>query len=402
MKEINALAKNDEKKAKEEFIQLIRDLHSEREFEKILELSRTANGKKFKTDIFEIAYAYRELDYNNEAEKIYKEILKKYPDNVAVLNNLTLILEEKNGIRDAFYLIEKAYALEPEDEVVKNNYQRIEEKIAEVEASERMQKNACLNLEDENEFVRAKLNEFIYNVEKDPGYKNEEIYIANWKFKVLMKTNEGIADSLKIQWLEKGYIIDLGKRDSRYVKCYKLNPFLKKSLEEIKQYEINKNWIENFESVNKLTLMKIDYFKNKVRLNKAKSKYRDMFLRDYDEIVLNYIFKNSKSTIILAGSLVEMLLIYYCEKKKVKIISYTRNNKKVSKNIYDVQLNDLLLYFDENNIFSKQLFHLGNITRIYRNFIHPGRELKESNKLAFSQAEICYQSLNEIIKTVIR
>lgn len=125
-------------------------------------------------------------------------------------------------------------------------------------------------------------------------------------------------------------------------------------------------------------------------------------LRDYDEIVINYILKNSKTVVILAGSIIETLLIYYCEKKKINEIEISRGKKILVKKIYETQLNELLIFANEMKLFPKHVYYLGNVARIYRNYIHPGKELKDGYSLDFGKAEICFSSLQELINEIVR
>jgi hypothetical protein len=77
-------------------------------------------------------------------------------------------------------------------------------------------------------------------------------------------------------------------------------------------------------------------------------------------------------------------------------------NKTINKNLFDCTLNDLLIYCENNKILEKQFVHLGNISRIYRNFIHPGKEVKEAEILDESKAKLCYISVTEIIKGIVK
>jgi hypothetical protein len=109
---------------------------------------------------------------------------------------------------------------------------------------------------------------------------------------------------------------------------------------------------------------------------------------------------NDKAVVILSGSIVEMLLIYFCEKKKVKNISYQRHSKMISKKLYECDLGDLLSYFEENKYLGDVVIHMGNISRIYRNFVHPGKELREQMVLDQAKANLCFVSTLEILNRV--
>jgi hypothetical protein len=110
--------------------------------------------------------------------------------------------------------------------------------------------------------------------------------------------------------------------------------------------------------------------------------------------------KNNKAVVILSGSIVETLLIYYCEKKQIKDISYQRHSKAISKKLYESDLGDILSYFEQNRFLGDAVVHMGNISRIYRNFVHPGKELREQETLDDTKANICFISTLEILKRI--
>jgi hypothetical protein len=43
---------------------------------------------------------------------------------------------------------------------------------------------------------------------------------------------------------------------------------------------------------------------------------------------------------------------------------------------------------------------MGNISRIYRNFVHPGKELREAESLNQAKADLCFVSTIEILLSV--
>ena len=113
--------------------------------------------------------------------------------------------------------------------------------------------------------------------------------------------------------------------------------------------------------------------------------------------------KNEKSVIILAGSLVEAVLMYYCEEEQeITYLYQQRKNKRtVKRDLYDSDLAEILHYLQEKKILSDLFVHIGNIARIYRNFIHPGRELREPELINQSKLDLCFLSTLEIINTLL-
>ena len=252
-----------------------------------------------------------------------------------------------------------------------------------------------------NNFVITKLNAFIINVMNDSTFKSGRIPIPAWKFTELMNTDKQKAESLKEQWLKKYYIRNTEDRGEHNELIYELNPFLKQEIEKINNRKLNVKWIEGIEALSLDTLDEFHYFDIKEKLQKINQKYRQIVTRDFDELVMNYVMKNAKSVLILSGSLIETLLMYYCEKKKLTTITYQRNNKNISKSIYECDLGDLLIYFEQNKYLGELVPPLGNVSRIHRNYVHPGKELRESETLDDSKISLCFISTIEIIKQIV-
>ena len=353
--------------------------------------------------IFEVAYAYNEIGDESKAEEIYETILS-FPgeeNNLAILNNLSNIKKTKGKIKEAFDLIQKAKKIDNDDEIINNNYQNLLEMINEQEAIERTYKNAINLVQRENSFVIEKLKNFFNNIKKERGFKDNQVAIPNWKFKVLMGTDEQKAESLKKQWIEKGYIRKTNQRADNFVLVYEINKYIEKAIEKAQNTKINKKWIDGFENIDILKLEKIGYFEIIAKVRKINKKFKFLIERDFNELAFNYLIGNEKSVVVIAGSLIEAILIYYCEKKKIKKISYQIQSRVMQKNLYDCNLGDLLNYFEQSKIMSDLFIHLGNISRIHRNFIHPGKEIKESEVLNQSKSDLCYISAVEVIKKLI-
>lgn len=386
------------------FDNLASSLHSQKQYGDIInafkKISKIISDKTL-LFTFELAYSYLELNDENSAEKVYEFILSNEPKNSAVLNNLSNIKKRKRKFKEAFDLISRAIQIEPNDEIITNNYDNLNQIVSEQREREQKFKQSLTFLERENDFVVTKLKLFIQNAKKDENYNNGVLPIAKWKFKVFMQTDEQKSESLREQWLDKNYIINTGHKGNYYETVYEINPFLEKALINLKKNEINQNWIKAIELINTKSLEEINYFRNLKRIEKLNKEFRLIVKRDYDELTFNYLAKNNKTTIILSGSLIETLLIYYLKKKKVSTVAYEVNNKKIAKELFEATLNDLLQYLEQNKELEKQYVHLGNISRIYRNYVHPGKELRESEELDDSKANLCYISASELINNLI-
>lgn len=401
-KEIRTLIEESEhEEAMELAHELVNELHSQKEYDKIVELflSKFIEPKSYLYS-FEVAYALVNQNRESEAEPIYEYIVTVEPENSAALNNLSNIKKGKGQIEEAFDFIQRAHEIEPDDEIISNNYNNLSSLIREKEEIELNFKHALTYLPKENDFVLGKLRNFISNAKKDRDFKNNIIPIPKWKFKILMGTDEQKAFSLLDQWIEKGYLSKTGERGQYHELVYEVNPFLEKGINELKPSKINQNWIDGINNLNVDYLESIFYFEIIQKIKRVKKSIRDILLRDVNELFFNHAMGNEKAVVILSGSIVEILLIYYCEKKKVKKISYQRHNKTISKKLYESDLGDLLSFIEQNKLLGNVLVHMANISRIYRNYVHPGKELRESETLNKSKASLCFISTVEIIKII--
>lgn len=386
--------------AHEESEKFVLELFKEKKYKDIVEADKKLNSIPI---IFEVAYSYDAMKDQKKAKEIY-EIILSIPgeeNNTAVLNNLSNIKKSEGKIKEAFDLIQKAKKIDPDDEIIDRNYQNLLGIINEQEALKQNYNNAVNLVQKENDFVICKLKNFFTNIKKESDFKNNQLAIPNWKFKVLMGTDDQKAESLKKQWIEKGYIHKTNQRLDNFVSIYEINPYIEKALKKAQNIKINKKWIDGFENIDIQKLEKINYFEISQRIKKINKKFKFILERDFNELAFNYLVGNEKSVIIIAGSLIEALLIYHCEKKKMKTITYQRQNKAIQKDLYDCDLGDLLSYFEQNKTMSDLFIHMGNISRIHRNFIHPGKEIREVEKLNQAKSDICYISAIEIIKKLI-
>lgn len=160
-------------------------------------------------------------------------------------------------------------------------------------------------------------------------------------------------------------------------------------------------WASFSSSLTVEKLEELEYFDLHDRIQRVSSKFRPLLQRDWEELVFNYSVQNYKSTVILSGSFVELLLTYYCQKKKVKTIPIKGSNGQVTnRKLYDCVLNELIGYAQDQRWFGHDFSHLGNLARLYRNLIHPGLELKSDGKIK-PKAELCFISAKEILQKIL-
>jgi len=311
-------------------------------------------------------------------------------------------MDNKGNIEEAFRLISEAKKIDPDKELYERNFNRIKQSYNEQHQKITAFKDALSSLENETDFAISKLNFFIGNLKAESGFKNNKIPIPNCMFPKLIGANKELANSLKEQWLNKHYLMRTEDRNENNAYFYELNPFLEKSLEKINVCKLDEKWTSGFIQITKDKLEELDYFNNILRINKISKKYKDFILRDYKELTINFLLKNEKATVIIAGSLTEYLLTYYCDKKKITTISYLNQKKnQITKNLYDCELYDLINFFEEKNILKSDYNHLNNLSRIYRNYVHPGKELRDTDLLNMNKAKICFIGVSELLRIIL-
>ncbi len=384
-------------------VRLIENLFQERKFSRIVELYYSDVCTPQDTFyLFEVAYSLHELGFVDESETIYEHLLKHESNNSVILNNLSHIKREKYQFKEAFELIRHAHEMVPQDEVIAENYQDLLVLLQTQQSLRDTYTSALHFLADETSFALERLQIFIENLHHEPNFTNNQLPIPDWKLSQLLETASHQAEVLQNDWLQKGYLRDTGKRDKHLTPVYELNPFLEKELDQVEPKELPLKWLQGFDGITVEELERLSYFSTLRKVRKMKKKYRDIAERDLNELCLNYLMKHEKAVIVLSGSLVEIVLIHYCEKKKITTLYLPRKNNKTEKrDLYECDLAEILQYLKEKKVLSDIFVHVGNISRIYRNFIHPGKELREPELLSQSKADLCFLSAMEIITTLL-
>lgn len=386
-------------------------LFSDKNYQTIIDLKKNFTSVQLdKADSwFEIAYSYNEVEDKKNAQKSYEHYLSKNKNSTAALNNLANIYHEKNElifVEKAIKLYEKALKIDSDKDLFLKNLSNTKETREELikqkstnEILEKTFKRAIGLLKNENYFSIESLYNFILNLKKDDDFKNNEIPIEDDYFPSLMNTNYSKSKKLKDSWLSKNYIIHTETYDNHNVPIYTVNPYLYDAIIQqrkiISENDIPSKWLEGIEGLSVSKLEEIQYFNILEKISKINKKYKPIIERDFNELVFNHLVGNIKSTIVLSGSFVELILTYHLERKKHLQIQYSSNRQK---NLYDCNLFDLISFSEEKGFFGKDFFHLTNLSRVYRNFIHPGLELQ--NELNKGKSDLCFISTMEIFKLI--
>lgn len=361
---------------------------------------------------FEIAYSYNELKDSKNAEKSYEYYLLKRKDSSAALNNLANLYKEKKDIHfieKAIEMYKEAIKLDGNEELYKRNLKNSKkelEKLLQLKSKgdylEKSFRSAIKLVKGEDYFTLETLHNFLLNIKKEDDYDTGEISIQKEYFPTLMNTNFSKSEKLKEQWISKNYIYLTEKTDDYNIPVYRINPYLEeeviKQREVIADSEIPSKWIDGIDGINIIKLEQIEYFNFLEKIKKTNKKFRNLIERDFNELVFNYLTGNIKATIVLSGSFVELILTYYLERKKNSTVQYSIAGRNISKDLYDCNLFDLISYAEARGYFGKDFFHLTNLSRVYRNFVHPGLELK--NELNKGKSDLCFISTMEILKLI--
>lgn len=117
--------------------------------------------------------------------------------------------------------------------------------------------------------------------------------------------------------------------------------------------------------------------------------FRASLEADYSELESALKAKAYKAVHVLAGSIVEALLIDY-----LIAINYSK------KRPLEMDLNGAISACKEEGVLSDRAEHFSQVIRSYRNLIHPGRVIRLSEVIDEDTAEIAYSLVNIIIKEI--
>lgn len=356
--------------------------------------------------LFELAYSSSKLGDDDNAYKLYLRLFELNPNSSGACNNLGVIAGKKKDFAQAVDWYKKGLIIDQNDELIKNNLkssqQRLAEQQEEVKIKRRLeqeQMEAIAQLKKESDFALDKLSAFLANIKKESGFKDGKLAIPKNRFPQLMGAQKQFADSLRDQWLSKKYLTETGERNEFQVMVYAINPHIEVELTRLENFKLPAHWIAGIASMTPEKLEQHHYFNLIEKIRRANKKFSPLLERDYNELVFNSLVGNDKATIVLSGSMVELVLTYYFEKKKMATIPVMDKGIPKPKKLYNCVLSDLIDYAESQKLFGNDFPHLSNLSRIYRNYIHPGRELKE--RLDKTKADLCFISVTEILKRVL-
>jgi tetratricopeptide (TPR) repeat protein len=392
---------------------IVEELHKQKKYKEVIDIYELISKSQIdKADIwFEVGYAFNELKKYEKAKFAYKRHIELKGETSAVLNNLANIYKREDKLDEAIDMYQKALILEKDDEIAKNNLnnaiQRKKKFTKEADKKKALDSlflRAIELLKTENYFILESLNSFILNCKNEEEFENWKLPIQDEMFPVLLHTNARKAYELRDNWISKNYIIKTEESNEFDIPFFQLNPYIESEVTRLRgiatDTNLPKEWLNGLNNISLFQLEEIDYTASIKKIEKINQKFKPLVLRDFNELVFNYLVGNRKTTVILSGSFVELLLTYYCERKKLKTISYTnQHGNTIRKNLYDCVLFDLISFIEEKKFFGNDFFPLSNLSRVYRNFVHPGVELK--NILDKTKSDLCFISSLEILRKII-
>lgn len=345
---------------------------------------------------FEVAYSFGEVNRKREAKDIYLEYIKKYPNANAAINNLGVMYEEEGDYVHALEYYEKALEIIYND-IYANNIKRCKKLINDKKKEVEVEKKALEYLDGENVWFIDRLKLFYGEADEDDNV------ICSYKMlPAILRCNVTKAQDVLNQMLEKGYIFKNKKHDYDTVSnVYRINFSIKKRLIEIeKENKLIASFVSNFDDLSLERLSEIGYGEAIKRLNMvSKEDIRDIFVRDYHELVFNYLTNQKKSVILMSGSLVELLLLFILDKNK--IAKYNVGANKRMKKVIEMDISEMLEVCDKENLIQNTPKKFIDGIKTFRNFIHPGKELRENIlKIDKVTVELAFNIVNWLILNV--
>lgn len=358
------------KKEKKLIELLMKLLYLNKEYKKVCIISEMYNKKvDFEKNniLFNIAYSYVEIEKFEIAEKIYLKLLKKDKNNSAILNNLGIIYERKGEINKALEYLEKAESISHDDTHVRN-IKRCNSTIEEKKKNQEEILEGKENIKRENVFIINKYESFV-------KYKNEsgDIICSYNELPTFLNINPEKSKEVLDIFLKKKYLFKLNQHSYETPKSvYKVNCLVEEEIINIRNN--NKLMNEMIDKINKISLDKMDNMNLNNKFDKLNNinnlEISSILKRDYFELFESYILNNQKSVTILSGSIIETILIY--------IIKEHDNN--IENKLYEYDLTKLLNICENNNYISSVPLNFINGLKKYRNFVHPGVEIRENKR----------------------
>ena len=367
-------------------------LFNNKMYEEICELEQQFHKDvKFDTNTnFNIAYSYAEMGNSENAIKYYEIVLSDEENNSAALNNLGVIYKDKGNIDKALELFNKSEGI-THDDIHVRNIKDCQEIKKEKKKQDEQFKIGESNIKNENGYIINKLCKFA-----DKANESNHVICSYYELQQVLETNPDKAQEILKTFLDKKYIIKLSNHNYATSKSvYLINENLIKIINE--QKEENKllnSIIDKIEGINIQSVSEMNISSKVQKIsNISDKKILEIVKRDYLELYESFVLQNNKSVIILSGSIIEALLIHII-----------KSNEQIGNKIYNMDITELLKICENKRYISKVPVNLISGLKKYRNFVHPGVEIRETSKkiiLNDDAANIMWSFVNWLIDYAI-
>lgn len=386
------------KKYQHLFYFLIKKLHDAKKSSEICKLLDIIDYKKldYLKFGFEIAFAYQDLKRDKEAKKVYEGLIKYEKNNSSALNNLGVIYESEGKYEKALKLYEKSERLN-HDTIYINNIDRCKKIIEEENQEKVLEEKALQHLENESIWIINKIKNFYSNADE---YGN---IICSYKMlPTLLKCNQQKSEEVLKHFSDKYYIFKNNNHNyDTLSSVYKKNKLVhNKILKMEKENKIINDFTSNLDNLTLGKLKELNYIEAIAKFNTITSeKVKKIFIRDYNELVFNYLTNQSKSVILLSGTLIELLLIHILELNK--ITQYYVGQKPANKKVVEMDITEMLdVCIKENKLHNTPGKFIDGMKH-FRNYIHPGKEIRDRKiNLNKTTVELAMGIVNWLIITI--
>ncbi len=121
-------------------------------------------------------------------------------------------------------------------------------------------------------------------------------------------------------------------------------------------------------------------------------KLKELLERDFQELKNCIEVNATKSILILSGSIMEAVLIEY-------FLSYSPSGQ-TKEQLYKEFLGNLIDNAEKDGLLSSRDAKLAEVVKDFRNLIHPGREIRQSEKFSIEYGKIAFSLLTIIVDAI--
>ncbi|MDD3452682.1 MAG: tetratricopeptide repeat protein [Bacilli bacterium] len=377
---------------------LVKTLHSHEKYSDIVKLMDAIEYEKldYLKFGFEIAYSFSNDKRTDKTKEIYESYIIKYPNSDAAINNLGVIYEKERNYEKALEYYKKSENISHSD-ISSNNIKRCEELMEQSKKEIDLEQKSLEYFKVENIWIIDRIKNFYEDADEKGN-----VICPYKRLPIILKCSEEKSQDVLKQMLEKGYLFKNKNHDyDTNSSVYKINFSIAKRLDEIKEdNQLISSFTSNLDRFTIDELSNIEYKRVISKLNViGKNNLKEIFIRDYNELVFNYLTNQQKTVVLMSGTLVELILLFILNKKK--ITTYNVGSKQKKRKIVDMDITEMLEVCDKENLIQKAPQKFMDGIKNFRNFIHPGKELREKTlELDKTTIELSFNIVNWLILNI--